>query len=206
MRMTPPSAQNCLVARRPSTRRLNSAGGSAASTPNLAANRHRFLGIFRCRCSLGKFRRARTHCKLPRRLPYVQRPPARWSDSDNGPVARFRILRRAVGGFADFADGAARSKNSDSLFAAACSENLERLTPRKIFAHGASSSDLALVCCMRLATSWLLPNGWLAAPVRRRFHCTAHIFCRTPLVDLHIFQSLAARREKPTLCTVQPGC
>ena len=55
----------------------------------------------RCRCSLAKIRRARTHCKLLRRLPYVPRPPV-----------RFRILRRAVGGLADVADGAARSKDS----------------------------------------------------------------------------------------------
>ncbi len=56
----------------------------------------------RCRCSLGNIRRARTHCKVLRRLPCVPRPPV-----------RFRILRRAAGGLADFADGAARSKNSD---------------------------------------------------------------------------------------------
>eukprot|EP00973_Karenia_brevis_P053415 7424585-Karenia_brevis.AAC.1 len=55
----------------------------------------------RCRCSLAKIRRARTHCKLLRRLPYVPRPPV-----------RFRILRRAVGGLADVADGVARSKDS----------------------------------------------------------------------------------------------
>jgi len=95
-----------------------------------------------------------------------------------------------------------------SLFAAACSENAERLAPRTMFVHGASSSssDLALVYCMRLSISWLLPNDWLAAPVRWRFHCTAHLFCRTPLVGLHIFHSVAVRRERPTHCTVQSGC
>ena len=147
----------------------------------------------RCRCSLGKIRRARTHCKLLRRLPYVPRPP----EFCGKPQVGLQILPMALHA----------RRIPSSLFAAACSENAERLAPRTIFVHGASSSsDLALVYCMRLSISWLLPNGWLAAPVRRRFHCTAHLFCRTPLVGLHIFHSVAVRQERPTHCTVQSGC
>ena len=57
-----------------------------------------------------------------------------------------------------------------------------------------SSSELALVCCMRLSIAWLLPKDWLAAPFRRRFHCAAHMFCTPPLVGLHSFHPVAERR------------
>ena len=97
------------------------------------------LGIVsECRCSFGKIRRARTHCKVMRQLPCVPRPPV-----------RFKILRRAAGGLADFEDGAARSKNSEQPLCSCQFRKFRAAGPKDDFIIRPRTGVLhAPVCCL----------------------------------------------------------
>ena len=121
----------------------------------------------RCRCSLAKIRRARTHCKLLRRLPYVPRPPV-----------RFRILRRAVGGLADVADGAARSKDSEQSVCSCLLRKCRAAGPKDDFRPWGIIIIRPCSGVLHAPVYFLAASQWLARgarPLAFPLHCASFL-------------------------------